>query len=209
MGSRHGDGRQAEEVERRRPVRRRRTPTPRRRGACGHGRERLRPRGRGSRDRPPRRGAARAPSRRGAGPGHGETSKKRRTRPRNRPHVFVGKKGVSETTREEAAMSIYYDPFNLLDELRGQMLSGGRQPSSFPMDAYRRGDDFFVHLDLPGVQPDTIDISVENQVLTVEAERRFEQREGDQFLVAERPQGRFSRQLRLNETIDTENIARA
>ena len=77
------------------------------------------------------------------------------------------------------------------------------------MDAYRRGDDFFVHLDLPGVQPDTIDISVENQVLTVEAERRFEQREGDQFLVAERPQGRFSRQLRLGSTIDTENIARA
>ena len=104
-------------------------------------------------------------------------------------------------------MSINYDPFNLLDELRGQVLSGGRTPSSFPMDAYRRGDEFFVHLDLPGAQADTIDITVENQVLTVEAERRFEQREGDQFLVAERPQGRFSRQLRLGSTIETENIA--
>jgi HSP20 family protein len=104
-------------------------------------------------------------------------------------------------------MSINYDPFNLLDELRGQLVSGGRAPSSFPMDAYRRGDEFFVHLDLPGVQTDTIDITVENQLLTVEAERRFEQREGDQFLVAERPQGRFSRQLRLGSTIDTENIA--
>jgi HSP20 family protein len=104
-------------------------------------------------------------------------------------------------------MSINYDPFNLLDELRGQVLSGGRQPSSFPMDAYRRGDDFFVHLDLPGFQAETIDITVENQVLTVEAERRFKQHEGDQFLVAERPQGRFSRQLRLGSTIDSENIA--
>ena len=104
-------------------------------------------------------------------------------------------------------MSINYDPFNLLNELRGQVLSGGRTPSSFPMDAYRRGDAFFVHLDLPGVQADTIDITVENQVLTVEAERRFEQPEGDQFLVAERPQGRFSRQLRLGSTIETENIA--
>ncbi len=42
-------------------------------------------------------------------------------------------------------MSINYDPFNLLNELRGQVLSGGRTPSSFPMDAYRRGDDFVVH----------------------------------------------------------------
>jgi hypothetical protein len=57
------------------------------------------------------------------------------------------------------------------------------------MDAYRRGDDFVVHLDLPGVQSKTIDVTVENQVLTVEAERRFTQHEGDQFVVAERPQG--------------------
>jgi HSP20 family protein len=104
-------------------------------------------------------------------------------------------------------MSINYDPFNLLDELRSRALSGGRAPSSFPMDAYRRGENFYVHLDLPGVQPETIDVSVENQVLTVEAERRFEEHEGDQFLVLERPQGRFTRHLRLGSTIDTENIA--
>jgi HSP20 family protein len=104
-------------------------------------------------------------------------------------------------------MSIAYDPFNLLDELRGQVLSGGRQPSSFPMDAYRRGDAFFVHLDLPGVQPDTIDVGVENQVLTISAERRFEQHEGDELLVSERPQGRFSRQLRLAAAIDVDNIS--
>jgi HSP20 family protein len=67
--------------------------------------------------------------------------------------------------------------------------------------------DFVVHLDLPGVQSKTIDVTVENQVLTVEAERRFTQHEGDQFVVAERPQGRFSRQLRLGSTIDTEAIA--
>ncbi len=103
-------------------------------------------------------------------------------------------------------MSISYDPFNRLDELRDQLLSGGRTPQSFPMDAYRRGDDFFVHLDLPGVQPETVDVTVENQVLSVTAERRFEQREGDEFIVSERPQGRFTRQLRLGSTIDTERI---
>ena len=104
-------------------------------------------------------------------------------------------------------MSISYDPFNQLDELRDRLLSGGRTPLSFPMDAYRRGDEFFVHLDLPGAQPDTVDVTVENQVLTVTAERRFEQREGDEFIVSERPQGRFSRQLRLGSAIDTEKIA--
>jgi HSP20 family protein len=109
--------------------------------------------------------------------------------------------------QEEAAMTIDYDPFHRLDELRDRLLSGGRTPLSFPMDAYRRGDEFVVHLDLPGVQPETIDVAVENQVLTVSAERRAEQHEGDQFLVSERPQGRFQRQLRLGSTIDTEAIA--
>ena len=103
-------------------------------------------------------------------------------------------------------MSISYDPFNRLEELRDQLLSGGRTPQGFPMDAYRRGDEFRVHLDLPGVQPDTVDITVENQVLSVTAERRFEQKEGDEFIVSERPQGRFSRQLRLGSTIDVDRI---
>lgn len=103
-------------------------------------------------------------------------------------------------------MSISFDPFHHLDELREQVVSGGRTPRSFPMDAYRRGDEFFVHLDLPGVQPETVDVSVENQVLTITSERRFEQRQGDEFIVSERPQGRFSRQLRLGSTIDTEKI---
>ena len=104
-------------------------------------------------------------------------------------------------------MAISFDPFRELEELRQQLVSGGRTPRSFPMDAYRRGDDFFVHLDLPGVNPDSIDVTVEGQTLTVTAERRFEQREGDQLLVSERPQGSFSRQLRLGASIDAESIA--
>ncbi len=103
-------------------------------------------------------------------------------------------------------MAIRYDPFNELDELRQQLLSGGAASRSFPMDAYRRGDEFMVHLDLPGAQPDTIDATVEGNVLMISAERRFEQREGDAILVKERPQGRFSRQVTLGTMIDAENI---
>ncbi len=104
-------------------------------------------------------------------------------------------------------MSISYDPFHHLDELRDQLVSGGRSPRSFPMDAYRRGEEFFVHLDLPGINPETVEVTVENQVLTISVERRFEQLEGDEIIVSERPQGRFSRQLRLGSTIDTDRIA--
>ncbi len=103
-------------------------------------------------------------------------------------------------------MAIGYDPFRELDQLAQQLVSGGRSPRSFPMDAYRRGDDFFVHLDLPGVDPGSIDITVEGPNLTISAERRFEQQQDDVVLVSERPQGRFSRDLRVGTRIDSEAI---
>ena len=103
-------------------------------------------------------------------------------------------------------MAIGYDPFRELDQLTQQLLSGGRSPRSFPMDAYRRGDDFFVHLDLPGVDPGSIDITVEGPNITISAERRFNQHEDDEILVSERPQGRFSRDLRVGTRVDSDAI---
>jgi HSP20 family protein len=103
-------------------------------------------------------------------------------------------------------MAISYDPFRELDQLAQQFLSGGRSPRSFPMDAYKRGDDFFVHLDLPGVDPGSIDITVEGSNLTISAERRFNQHEEDEIVVSERPQGRFSRDLRVGTQIDADAI---
>lgn len=103
-------------------------------------------------------------------------------------------------------MAIGYDPFRELDQLAQQLVSGGRSPRSFPMDAYRRGDDFFVHLDLPGVDPGSIDITVEGANITISAERRFDQQDGDEILVSERPQGRFTRDLRAGTRIDSDGI---
>jgi HSP20 family protein len=103
-------------------------------------------------------------------------------------------------------MAISYDPFREFDQLAQQLLSGGRSPRSFPMDAYKRGDDFFVHPDLPGVDAGSIDITVEGSNLTISAERRFDQHEDDQILVSERPQGRFSRDLRVGTQIDSDAI---
>jgi HSP20 family protein len=87
-----------------------------------------------------------------------------------------------------------------------QLLSGGRAPRSFPMDAYRRGDQFFVHLDLPGVDPASIDITVEAGNLSISAERHFDQKEGDEIIVSERPQGRFTRDLRIGTAVDVDRI---
>jgi HSP20 family protein len=74
------------------------------------------------------------------------------------------------------------------------------------MDAYRRGDQFLIHLDLPGVDPDAVELTVEQNVLTIKAERRFEPKEGDELVIAERPQGTFTRQLMLGESLDTDSL---
>ena len=102
-------------------------------------------------------------------------------------------------------MLMRFDPFRELDRLTEQTWSGARLPA-MPMDAYRRGDHFVVHFDLPGVDPSSIDLTVEKNVLTVSAERHWEPAEGNQVVVAERPQGRFSRQLFLGEGLDADHI---
>ena len=102
------------------------------------------------------------------------------------------------------------DPFRELDRLTQQLLGANgttSRPAVMPMDAYRHGEQFVVHFDLPGVDPSSVDLDVERNVLTVKAERR-PAATGDQveMQVAERPLGVFSRQLFLGDTLDTEHI---
>lgn len=101
-------------------------------------------------------------------------------------------------------MLMRFDPFRELDRL-SQAPWGSSRPV-MPMDAYRRNGDFVVHFDLPGIDPGTIDLTVEKNVLTVAAERRFAKQDGDEITVSERPQGRFSRQLFLGESLDPDRI---
>ncbi len=97
------------------------------------------------------------------------------------------------------------DPFRDLDRLTQQVLGTASRPSLVPMDAWRESDDFVVELDLPGVDPSSIDIDVERNVLTVRAERVS--RNGDwEMLASERPRGVFSRQLVLGDNLDLAKI---
>jgi HSP20 family protein len=100
-----------------------------------------------------------------------------------------------------------YDPFRDIDRLTQQLTGALRsQSTSIPMDAYRRGDAVFVHFDLPGADPSSIEVQVEQNALTVRAERLFEEREGDEVLARERPEGLFSRQIFLGQHLDVERI---
>jgi HSP20 family protein len=104
-------------------------------------------------------------------------------------------------------MLLRTDPFRDLDRLTQQLLGTAARPVVMPMDAYRKGDTFFVHFDLPGVSAESIDLTVEQNVLTVRAERRPDQVEGAEMIVAERPAGVFTRQVFLGDTLDTDQIA--
>ncbi|MDA8102348.1 MAG: Hsp20/alpha crystallin family protein [Nitrospiraceae bacterium] len=99
------------------------------------------------------------------------------------------------------------DPFRDLDRLTQQVFGTVARPAAMPMDAYRKGSDFYVHFDLPGIDPDSIELTVEQNVLTIRAERPQALADGAEMIVSERPSGSFSRQLFLGETLDTEAIA--
>jgi HSP20 family protein len=104
-------------------------------------------------------------------------------------------------------MLVRTDPFRELDRLTQQLLGTATRPAAMPMDAYRDGDTFYVHFDLPGVSADSIELTAEQNVLTVRAERRPDQPDGAEMLVAERPAGIFTRQVFLGDTLDADNIA--
>jgi len=99
------------------------------------------------------------------------------------------------------------DPFRDLDRLVQQVAGTPARPAVMPMDAYRKRDTFLVQFDLPGVETDKIDLTVEKNVLTVHAERNRPSGSDDIEMVAnERPQGTFSRQLFLGDTLDPDAI---
>ncbi len=99
------------------------------------------------------------------------------------------------------------DPFRDLDMMFRRL--GSRSVASdntMSMDAYRRGSDVWVHVDLPGVSADDVDINVERSVLTITAERSWPREEGDQLYLNERQTGAFRRQVHLGDSLDVDGI---
>ena len=112
------------------------------------------------------------------------------------------------------AMLNSYDPFastssvfRALDQLTGRGGTTTARPlAGMPMDAYRVGDNFVAHFDLPGVDPGSIDLQVEGTTLTISAERSVPQIENAEWSIAERPFGSYTRQLVLGRSLDTDRL---
>ena len=102
-----------------------------------------------------------------------------------------------------------FDPFRELDRLADQALAGARTARTLPMEALRRGDQFVVSIDVPGTDPNDIDVTVERNVVEITAHRQPIRQEGDEVIVDERPQGEFRRQLFLGENLDSYNLSAA
>jgi len=98
------------------------------------------------------------------------------------------------------------DPFRDFDRFTEAMLGTRARPAVMPMDAYREDGHFVVHLDLPGVSADSIDLTVEQNVLTIHAERKPPVADSAERVVDERTYGVFSRQLFLGDTLDSDQL---
>jgi HSP20 family protein len=99
------------------------------------------------------------------------------------------------------------DPFRELDQLSRAVWGPQGRPAAMPMTAYREDGTFVVHIDLPGVSPDTIDVTVERNVLTIRVERSLPVPPDSERLIDERSYGEFSRQLVLGETLAVDDLS--
>jgi HSP20 family protein len=102
-------------------------------------------------------------------------------------------------------MLMRFESFRGYDPLTQEQVNQ-RRVRQIPVDAYRRGNELVIHLDLPGIDPGSIELTVEKDVLSVRATRTWVPAENDQIQIAERAQGEFSRQLFLGESLDREQI---
>lgn len=104
-----------------------------------------------------------------------------------------------------------FDPFRDLDRMTEQLLGAAtaptRVPRFMPMDIYRSADHYVLHADLPGIDPGSVEVNVDNGTLTIRAERSGRTEQDVQWLTNERFTGTFQRQLSLGEGIDTEAIS--
>ena len=103
-------------------------------------------------------------------------------------------------------MLLRTDPFRELDRMASHVFGTRARPAAMPMDAWREGDRFIVEFDLPAVDPNTVDLDVERNVLTVRAERRSPTGPDVELIASERPRGVFSRQVMLGDALNAEHI---
>lgn len=104
-------------------------------------------------------------------------------------------------------MTMSFDPFAGLDRLTGNLLQFRPGPRFMPVDLHRESDHYVLNADLPGIDPGSVDLDIDGQLLTIRAQRTAATQEGAKWLVQERPTGTYLRQFSLGEGIDSERIS--
>jgi HSP20 family protein len=106
---------------------------------------------------------------------------------------------------------LHPDPFRDIDRLAAHLLGtspgSARGPLAMPMDLYPSGDHYVLHADLPGVDPDSVDVSIDGSILTVTAQRSERTELDVQWLSSERFTGGYMRRLSLGQDIDADHVA--
>jgi len=103
-------------------------------------------------------------------------------------------------------MAMRYDPFQEMDRMLNQLVAADRSAAAMPMDLYRVGDHYVLSLDLPGVDPGTVDVNVEDRTLTVRAQRSSATESDVQWLAKERPTGTYARTLTVGRGLALDQI---
>ena len=102
-------------------------------------------------------------------------------------------------------MSNPFDALSQFDRLASSVFDTARAPRWMPVDLFRSRDQYVVSADLPGIEPESVDLDVDGQLLTIRAERPAP-REEVRWLAHERPYGSYMRQFTLGDGVDVEKI---
>jgi HSP20 family protein len=100
-----------------------------------------------------------------------------------------------------------FDPFSELDRIASGLLQSRPGPRVMPVDLYREADRYVLNADLPGVDPGSVDVDVDGQLLTIRAQRTAGTADGAKWLAQERPSGSYLRQFSVGEGIDVAGIS--
>lgn len=104
-------------------------------------------------------------------------------------------------------MAMYFDPFTELNRLTNGVMQDRSGPRTIPVDLYREHDQYVLNADLPGIDPGSIDVDIDGQLLTLRAHRTGDTADGVKWLSRERPGGSYLRQFSVGEGVDTERIS--
>ena len=103
-------------------------------------------------------------------------------------------------------MSNPFDVLSPFDRLASSVFDTARAPRLMPVDLFRDGDQYVLSADLPGIDPSSVDLDVDGQLLTIRAERRAPASEQVKWLAHERPYGNYMRQFTLGNGVDADKI---